>query len=80
MTHWKLWELPVMYGPRKPVSGRRALNVLCGTRVVKAVRPSARNARRRALAESFTDLLSRKQLDVELRRLQFAALREKRPR
>lgn len=76
MTHWKLWELPVMYGPRKPVNGRRAAR--CTPRVVKDMRTSTRNARRRARVGSFTDVLSCKPLDVTLRRLQFAELLKRR--
>jgi hypothetical protein len=74
-VHWKLWELPVMYGPRKPVNGRRAERP--ELRVLEAVAPSTRNRRRRAGGDTLTRLLSCKPLDVELRRLQRAAARSK---
>ena len=74
-THWKLWELPVVYGPRKPVSGRRADRLT--PRTIKAMPASARNKRRRAAGETFTGLLSCKPIDVCLRRLKYEALRKR---
>lgn len=73
----KVWEWqPSSFGPkRRPAPwSRKIMAATCAPRVVVAKGPSSRGKRSRP---SFTDLLSDKPLDVDLRQLQYSALREK---